>query len=737
MPRREPAQTGHLGRTAADSSPWWPTPPRTGAPNILTVILDDTGWSDFGCFGSEIRTPTIDALAANGLRYTNFHVAPMCSPTRASLLTGRNNHKLGMRFIADTDTGFPNSRGRVDPEVPLLPRHLRRADYGSYQVGKWHLAPGHEITPAGPFDNWPVPRGFDRSYGFMDGCTDQHAPELYEDNHQVQPPQDPDYHLSADLADRAIGYLREHRTYRPGSPFYLNLALGATHAPFQAPRACIESYLDTFTKGWDRTRTDRLRRQTEAGLVPAGTSLTERNPGVAPWSDLSADQRLLFTHLQAAYAGFLEHADAQIGRVISALEQWGALDDTLVMVLSDNGASREGGPQGSVDVNAPYNGVDQSIGQELTRLDRIGGPQGPAHYPEGWAAAGNTPFRLYKQYTDLGGVRVPLVVHWPRGIADAGGIRDQFVHAVDITPTFLDVAGIEAADDAFDGRSIAGTFAEATAPAPRDTQHFEMLGHRAIHHQGWKAVTAHVPGTPYEDDTWRLYDTSRDFSECHDLAAREPDRLELLCKLWEEEADAHGVFPLDDRPLKELLALDTGQGLLGAQQVVLEAGSAHMPSACKLTGSNRTMRATARMRRVADGVVLASGTTAGGYVLHISDSHLVFEHHLLDERVRCASPAPLPPGPTDVGFSLKRGEDRSARLVLEVAGEPVAETTIPVTASRLSGFGLDVGRDTVSQVSTAYAGEFPLPQGALTDVTLDFSEPVPSDELAGLLEATE
>ncbi|WP_328325028.1 sulfatase-like hydrolase/transferase [Streptomyces sp. NBC_00455] len=387
-----PADATPPGRTAAESTPWWPAPPTGASPSILTVILDDTGWSDFGCFGSEIRTPTIDALAEGGLRYTNFHVTPMCSPTRACLLTGRNNHKLGMRFIADTDTGFPNSRGRIDPGVPLLPSHLRPSGYGSYQVGKWHLAPGHEVTPAGPFDNWPLHRGFDRFYGFMGGATDQYAPELYEDNHQVQPPRSPDYHLSADLADRAIDYLRDHRTYRPGSPFFLNLALGATHAPFQAPRAYIERYL--------HPPAGRLRR------LPG----TRRRP--------------------------------------------------------------------AVDVNAPYNGIPQTIAQELARLNRLGGPQGPAHYPEGWAAVGNTPFRLYKQYTDLGGVRVPLVVHWPRGITDPGGIREQFAHAIDIAPTLLDAAAIPYDEGQFDGRTIAGTFADAAAPAPRNTQHFEMLGHR-------------------------------------------------------------------------------------------------------------------------------------------------------------------------------------------------------------------------------------------------------------------
>ncbi|MFJ9174039.1 arylsulfatase [Streptomyces sp. NPDC102360] len=724
-------------RTAAESTPWWPTPPPPGRPNILTVVLDDTGWSDFGCYGSEVSTPTIDALAEGGLRFTNFHVNPMCSPTRASLLTGRNNHRLGMRFIADTDTGFANSRGRIDPDTPLLPDLLRPQGYGSYQVGKWHLAPGHEIAPAGPFDNWPLRRGFDRFYGFMGGATDQFAPELYEDHHPVTPQHDPDYHLSADLVGRAISYLREHRTYRPGSPFYLNLALGATHAPLQAPRAYIERYLEVFTKGWDRTRVDRLRRQTEAGLVPESTELTERNPGVAPWDELSEDQRTLYSHLQAVYAGFLEHADAQIGRVIDTLRQWGELDNTIVMVLSDNGASREGGPQGAVDVNAPYNGIPQTVEQELARLDQLGGPQGPAHYPEGWATASNTPFRLYKQYTDLGGVRVPLVVHWPRGITEPGGIRDQFVHAVDVAPTLLESAGVTFDEARFDGRSIAAVLGDGGAPAPRNTQYFEMLGHRALWHEGWKAVTTHVPGSPYEDDVWRLYDTRRDFSECHDLAAKEPERLAELRRIWEHEAERNDVFPLDDRPLKELLALRTGQGMHGAVRVRLEAGAAHVPAPTRITGSNRSVRATAVLRRTADGVLLAAGTSAGGYTLYIQHGHLVFEHNLLGDHVVCSSPRPLPADTEMVGFRLHCRDDRSARVTLEAGAAPLAHAEIPVTAGRLSGYGLDVGRDTLSQVSAAYTGEFPQPEGALTHVDLDFTGSEDFGELADALEAVE
>ncbi|KUL55383.1 hypothetical protein ADL22_00350 [Streptomyces sp. NRRL F-4489] len=731
---------GRIGRTVAESTPWWPAaaPDGPAGPNVLAVVLDDTGWADFGCFGSEIHTPTIDALAGRGLRYTDFHVTPLCSPTRAALLTGRNHHAIGMRFLADTDTGFPNSRGRVDPDVPMLPELLRAQGYGTYLVGKWHLAPLHEVTPAGPHHNWPLGRGFDRFYGFLDGCTDQYAPELYEDNHPVTPPADPGYHLSEDLADRAIGYVSDHVAFRAGQPFFLQLAFGATHAPFQAPRAYIDPYLPVFEKGWDRTRADRLRRQIDLGVAPPGTELAPRNPGVAPWDALDEDRRRLYTHLQAAYAGFLEHADAQLGRLVAALDRLGQLDNTLVLVLSDNGASREGGPDGAVDINGPYGGSRQDVATQLTRLDRIGGPDGPAHYPEGWAMAGNTPFRRYKQYVDLGGVRSPLVVSWPAGIPARGEVRTQFVHAIDVAPTVLDVIG--ATSVATDGRSAAATFTDPEAPAPRDTQYWEMLGHRAVWHRGWKAVTEHRQGVPYEDDTWRLYDTTTDFSECHDLAAAHPERLAALRELWWREAEANQVLPLDDRSLAELLGLRPPHGLAGRRRLELRPGHGHVPISSLVTGTDRSMRITARLRgrRPDDeGVLLASGSCQGGYVLYLRNGRLAFEHHALGERVVCRADTEAPTGDCAVGFTLSRAGDRSAEVTLVQAGRTVGKAAIPVTSPHLSFWGLDAGRDPVSQVSSAYEGEFPFPADVLDAVTLDFLGASTPEEVAEAIESKE
>ncbi|WP_263433691.1 sulfatase-like hydrolase/transferase [Arthrobacter sp. StoSoilB13] len=370
---------GRIGTTVAESEAWWPEQQAANGsqPNILMVILDDTGWSDFGCFGSEINTPAIDGLAEEGLRYTNFHVTPLCSPTRASLLTGRNHHSVGMRFLADADTGFPNSRGCVRPDVPMLPEILRRNGYGTYLAGKWHLAPLNELTPAGPFHNWPLNRGFDRFYGFLDGCTDQYSPELVADNHSIEPPAREGYHLSEDLAQQSIRFLKDHTTYRPHAPFFLQLALGATHAPFQAPREYIEKYIDVFTKGWDKTRSDRLKRQVELCVVPDGTALTERLADVRAWEELSSTEQDVFTHLQAAFAGFLEHADAQIGRVVQALRAMDLYENTIVLVMSDNGASREGGPHGRCRLQRAVFGRPQA-------RRRAGQLAASARRPPGW-----------------------------------------------------------------------------------------------------------------------------------------------------------------------------------------------------------------------------------------------------------------------------------------------------------------------------------------------------------------
>ena len=713
-----------------ESTPSWlrATPQRR--PNVVLIVLDDTGWADFGCFGSEIATPAIDQLAAGGLRYVNFHVAPLCSPTRASLLTGRNHHRIGMGFLAHADMGFPGRRGRITRRAATLAEVLRPAGYGTYLTGKWHLAPAEETTAAGPFDSWPLARGFDKFYGFLNGCTDQYSPELVQDNHLVEPPNVAGYHLSEDIVDHAIGYVHDHAALGGGRPFFLEAAFGATHAPFQVPQEYIDKYIPVFEKGWDQTRLDRLERQKQLGVVPTDAGLTPRDEGVPPWDSLTGDEQHLFTHLQAAFAGFLEHTDSQISRLLETLEELDLLSDTVVAVLSDNGASPEGSTSGGVNVMAPYNGIHRTIAEELAHADEIGGPDGPSHYPIGWAMAGNTPFRKFKQYVDLGGVRSPFILHWPAGLDCAGQVRQQFAHVADVTPTLLDlldvdmptsVGGVEQLP--LDGASIRASLTDADAPAARTTQYWEMFGHRAIWHDGWRAVTCHRMGDAYPSDVWRLYHVTEDFSEAHDLAGQHPEKLAELQRLWDTEARDNHVLPLDDRTIDEMLADATPGSLLSCKKFVLHPQQSHVSSSSGLAGTDRSMRITAELFRRGpedEGVIVASGGRTGGYVLYLKDDHLHFEHCLLGVRDHIRSTRPVETGRHRIGFFLLRESDDSARAGIIVDDDVVGEGRVTRVARELSFWGLDVGRDAVTMVSDAYEREFPFRHGGLGRVTLEF-----------------
>ncbi len=440
MAKPQPFQ-GVIGRTIAESTPWWPEPRRSAAetPNVILILFDDTGFSHFGCYGSTIETPNIDRLAANGLRFTNFHTTALCSPTRACLLTGRNHHTIGMRAVANFNTGFPHMRGGITPQAATIAEILREEGFATFMVGKWHLVPMEEASTAGPFDHWPLQKGFDRFYGFLQGETEQFYPELTYDNHPVDPPYGPDqgYHLTEDLVGRSIAFIRDLKSVRPDRPFFLTLALGATHAPHQAPKEFIEKYRGRFDAGWDVVREQWYRRQLAMGVIPPGTDLAPRNPGVKPWAALTEKEKKFALRLQEAFAGFLDHADHQIGRLISFLEEIGEFDRTLILVLSDNGASQEGGPTGVMDEFKYFNLIAEDIDAVQSRLDEIGGPRSHSNIPWGWAQAGNCPAKWYKQNTFGGGVRDPLILHWPERIKDRGGIRSQFHHVTDVVPTLL------------------------------------------------------------------------------------------------------------------------------------------------------------------------------------------------------------------------------------------------------------------------------------------------------------
>jgi len=685
-------------------------------PNVLVVLFDDVGFSDFGCYGSEIATPTIDRLAAQGLRLAGFHTTAMCSTTRASLLTGRNHHRVGMGCLANFDSGLPGYRGTITREAATLGELLRPLGYRCYFAGKWHVTPLTQTGPTGPYDGWPLQRGFDRFYGFLDAETDQYAPELVRDNHHVDPPgtYETGYHLTADLVDRTIGYLQDHRLGVPDEPWLAWLAFGACHAPHQAPRDIIDRYEPVFAKGWDATRRDRLARQVELGVVPPGTELPPRNDHVRPWEEHDADEQRVFTRLQAAYAAMLDHADQHLARLVAFLEETGQLDDTLVLVLSDNGASQEGGPAGFVNAMGPFNAQPEPMTRKLEQLDRIGGPGTHSNFPWGWAMAANTPLRRYKQNTHGGGIRDPLVVSWPARLQARGEVRHQFCHANDVVPTILDALGAEAPATVagvpqvpFDGASMLDVLDDPGAPPPKAVQHFEMFGHRGLWHDGWKAVAFHPPGTPFEDDVWELYHLDEDFAEVRDLAAEHPERLEALQAQWWRQAEDNQVLPLDDR-FAERFAENAERHRAGRTHYELWAGLGHVPTDAAPDLRSRSYTITAEILEPGRGVLVAHGDETCGYSLHVdADGHLVHDLNVGGNHDVARSDRPLPAGPCTVQLRMDRGEVFLGRapgtMTVLVDGEPAGTAeTDRIFVVTISWSGLDVGRDRGSPVG-AYA----------------------------------
>jgi arylsulfatase len=722
-----------IGRTLADSTPHWPAPPKPpkGAPNILVVLFDDVGFSDFGCYGSPIRTPTIDALAAGGLRFSGFHTTAMCSTTRAALLTGRNHHSVGMGCLANFDSGFPGYRGKISREAGTLPEMLKPHGYRAYMVGKWHATPLTETGPTGPFDGWPLGRGFDRFYGFMDAETDQYAPELVRDNTPIDPPAatGPEgYHLTADLVDQSIRFIADHTADAPQTPWLLWLAFGACHAPHQAPAEIIRSYDPVFAHGWDVVRAERLARQKALGLVPADTALPPRNDGVKAWDEHGPDEQRLFTRLQSAFAGMLDHADRHLARLVGFLDQAGLRDDTLILVLSDNGASQEGGPLGMVNAMGPYNLKFEPMAEKLARIDDIGGPDTHSNFPHGWAMASNTPLKRYKQNTHGGGIRDPLVVAWPKGIAARGEIRHQFAHASDLTPTLLDLLGVAppemvagVAQAPLEGESFAAALADAEAPARTRPQYFEMFGHRGLWKDGWKAVAYHPPGTPFETDVWELYHLDGDFSETVDLAATEPARLAALVDAWWAEAERCKVLPLDDRFGPRFA--ENAQRYHGhRQRFVFHRGVGHLPTDAAPDVRSRSYRIEAEVvvpPGGAEGVLIAHGDMTCGYSLYLQDGRLKHTINVGGAKMTVTSDGEIAPGHRVLGVRVRQGDGRRFTLTVDGAAAGEGATHLGF-ANFISWSGLDIGRDRLSPVAD-YAAPFEF-TGMLRKVTVTMDD---------------
>jgi arylsulfatase len=724
---------GRIGRTVAESTPWWPAagPLHRDRPDIVVVVFDDMGFSDFGCFGSTVRTPVLDDLASLGLRYNNFHTTALCSPTRACLLTGRNHHSVGMGVVSNWDTGFPGYRGRVSTGAGTLAEVLRDQGYATLAVGKWHLAPIDETSPSGPYDQWPLGRGFNRYYGFLDGATNHWVPDLVYDNHRIDPPRRDGYHLSEDLVDRAIEFVRDQASVLPEQPIFLYLCFGTAHSPLHAPADFIDGYRGCFDHGWDVERAERLRRQIDLGVVAEETQLAPRNEGVAPWDDLSAEEQRSAACFQEVYAGMIEHADAQLGRLVGTLKTLDRFDNTLLLALSDNGATLEGGPDGSVNYFRWVNGLgSEGLDARLAVLGELGGPSTYPVYPMGWGQVSNTPLKRYKQNTHAGGVRDPLIISWPRHINDAGAIRSAYCHAVDIMPTVLDTLRLTLPNEIrgvtqlpLEGVSFAPTLSDATARSEKQTQYFEMLGNRGIWHEGWKAVAYHRPGTSFEDDQWELYHLERDFSEAHDLAGRHPDRLQALQQLWWAEAESHRVLPLDDRILERFL-VDKPKPITDRRHFVYYPG-VRIPgeaAASPIDASYRVQAEVDPYQVGQEGVLLAHGDRFSGYVLFVASGHLIHDYNRAGEHTVLRSTRPIPEGATVLGYVFRRTDRLAGVASLSIDGVAAGRGVLTGTLGvHLNAVGIDVGNDRHGPVSPSYESPFPF-AGGLLRVVIDVGD---------------
>ena len=702
---------GKIARTIAESTPHWPQHNQgNGKPNILVVLLDDVGFADFGCYGSEIATPTIDSIANNGLRFSGFHTTAMCSTTRAALLTGRNHHSVGVGCLANFDSGYPGYRGKITKEAGTIAEMLRPHGYRNYMVGKWHVTPLTETGPTGPFDGWPLSRGFDRFYGFLDAETDQFSPEVVRDNTHVTAPGTywTGYHLTEDLCDNAVQYLADHTAGAPDNPWFMLLAPGACHAPHQAPIEYIDRCETYFQDGWDAARERRLARQIELGIVPAGSTLPPRNDFVFPWDDIPAEQKPLFIRLMAAYAAMLEHFDDHFARVIDQLRKSGQLDNTIVMVLSDNGASQEGGAFGFVNAMAPYNLVAEPMEEKIAKINTLGGPDTHSNFPWGWAMAANTPLKRYKQNTHSGGIRDPFIVSWPGNIPDPGGTRHNFCHAVDLTPTLLDILGISVPDTVngipqmpIEGTSFAPVLTNANASIDRGPQYFEMFGHRGIVDKGWKAVAYHQMGTSFDDDKWELYHLDNDFNECNDLAEQHPEKLAELINLWWEQADKNKVLPLDDR-FAQRFAENAERHTGERTNFTFWKGMGHLPSDVAPDLRSRSYTITAHIEVPEDGcegVLISHGDLTTGYSLFIRDGYLEHDLNVGGTHQMLKSDRPVPAGAHQVGVRMKRdGNHGTLTMFIDdvVVGEMTTENIFWIL---ISWSGLDIGLDRGTPVS--------------------------------------
>jgi arylsulfatase len=732
LPKPSAPFAGKIDISRDRSVPAWPEGVKApkGAPNVVLILLDDTGFSAASTFGGAVATPELDRLAASGLRYNSFHVNALCSPTRATLLTGRNNHQVGFGSVSDNASGFPGYNSVWNKDMVSVAEVLRRNGYSTAAFGKWHNTPQWEISPVGPFDRWPTSLGFEYYYGFMAGADSQWQPRLWRNTVPVEPPATPEqnYHVTTDLTNDAVRWLHQHDALAQDKPFFLYFAPGATHSPHHAPQEWVDRYKGRFDQGWDKLREETFERQKKLGVIPATAELTPRPKELPAWDSLNGEQKKLMASQAEVFAGFLAHTDYEVGRLLKAIEEEGQADNTLVLyIVGDNGASAEGGLEGSYAGAAE--GGPQGVEQHLKRVDDPSGELFTNNYAAAWAWATNTPFQWTKQVAShLGGTRNPLVVSWPSKIRDKGGVRGQFQHINDIAPTIYDVAGIrfpEKVDGVkqvpLEGTSLSYTFNNAAAPGSHTTQYFEMVGNRGIYKDGWWAGARHL--LPWKRDAWEtaeigqhpweLYNLNEDYSQAHNLATKNPEKLQELVALFDSEAERNNVYPFIPRRGKQPSPAD------GKTTFTYREGVSRIPVRVAPNVSGRSHSITADIdvpERGAEGVIIAEGGRFGGFTLYVKDGRVIYESNSSGAiRDRIVSSVPLPTGKVRIvldyiadAANAKPAADRKVKSgsgKLLVNGVAAGEARFAIYWG-YSNETLDLGSDTGSPVSTDYVSPF-------------------------------
>ncbi|OBG28585.1 arylsulfatase [Mycobacterium sp. 852002-51057_SCH5723018] len=759
---------GRIELDIRDSEPDWgpyaaPSAPE-GAPNVLYIVWDDTGIGTWDCFGGLVDMPNMRRIAERGVRLSQFHTTALCSPTRASLLTGRNATTVGMATVADLSDGFPNCSGRIPYETALLSEVLAERGWNTYCVGKWHLTPLEEANLASTRRHWPCSRGFERFYGFMGGETDQWYPDLVYDNHPVAPPATPEagYHLSKDIADKTIEFICDANVIAPNKPWFSYVCPGAGHAPHHVFKEWADKYAGRFDMGYEAYREIVLENQKAMGLVPPNTALSPVNPyldvkgpngepwplldTVRPWDTLNADEKKLFCRMAEVFAGFQSYTDAQLGRILDYLEDSRQLDNTVIVVISDNGASGEGGPNGSVNETKFFNGYIDTVEESMRFFDQLGGPQTYNHYPIGWAMAFNTPYKLFKRYASHeGGIADSAIISWPKGIAARGEICDAYVNVCDVTPTIYDLLGITApatvrgvAQKPLDGVSFKAALADPAAETGKHTQFYTMLGTRGIWHKGWFANTVHAASpsgwSHFDADRWELFHLDADRSQCHDLAAEQPDKLEEMKALWFAEAAKYNGLPLADLNFVETMT--RWRPYLGAERDAYRyyPGTAPvgMGAAVEMRGRSFAVMAEVTIESIgAEGVLFKHGGAHGGHVLFVQDGRLHYVYNFLGEdQQTLSSSGPVPLGQHVFGVAYNRAgtvegsHTPLGQAKLYIDDDVVATLTEMRTHPGilgLAGATISIGRNTGSPVSSAYKPPFAFTGGTIAQVAVDVS----------------